>query len=210
MSQALQALTWRYATQKFDPAKKLTAEQLSTLLESARLAPSSFGLQPWKFVVVQNPELRQKISAAAWNQAQVTEASDLIVLCAKTTLDETYVDRYMKLIADTRGISAENLGGLKAMIMGSVARRSPSEVTDWNKRQTYIALGTLLTAAALHGIDASPMEGFDPQQVDDILGLAQEGFTSAALCAVGFRNAHDPAAEHKKARFPLNEIVSYR
>lgn len=210
MSQTIQALSWRYATKKFDSSKKLTAEQLSLLLESARLAPSSFGLQPWKFVVVQSPELRQKISVAAFGQPQVTEASDLIVLCSKVTLDEAYVDRYIKLVADTRGMTVETLNGLRAAILGSVAGRSADGVVEWNKRQTYIALGTLLTTAALHGIDASPMEGFNPTQVDEILGLAAEGFTSVALCAVGFRSADDKMAGQKKVRLPAETVISYR
>jgi nitroreductase len=122
-------------------------------------------------VVVETPKLREQIRAAAWNQAQVTDASDVIVLCTRTTLDEAYVDHYLELIATTRSLTIDKLDGLKKMILGSVAHRSKHEVIEWNKRQTYIALGVLLSTAALHTIDASPMEGFDPLKVDEILGL---------------------------------------
>lgn len=207
MSDVLKALSWRYATHKFDMTKKLSSEELSGLLEAARLAPSSFGLQPWKFVVVQNPELRKRLSAAAFNQPQVLEASDIIVLCSKTTLDETYVDRYAQLIAQTRNIPVEGLSGMKKMILGTVGSRTEQEIIDWNKRQTYIALGTLLMTAALQHIDASPMEGFNPVQVDEILGLPAKGFTAAVLCAVGHRSPEDPGATNAKVRFPANEVI---
>lgn len=210
MHSIIDALSWRYATQQFDPSKKLAAADRELLLEATRLAPSSFGLQPWKLVVVQTPELREQIRAAAWNQAQVTDASDLIVLCTRTTLDEAYVDHYLELIATTRGLSIDKLDGLKKSILGSTAKRSANEVIEWNKRQTYIALGVLVTTAALHSIDASPMEGFDAQQVDGILGLTAENYTATALCALGYRHTSDPAAAQKKVRFPTNEIVAIK
>lgn len=210
MSDVLKALFWRYATQRFDPAKKLTTEELTTLLESARLAPSTFGLQPWKFIVVKNLELRARISAAAFNQPQVIEASDLIVFCSQTTVSEVSIDEYIQLIATTRNLTTDAFAGLKKTILGLTTQRSEKEIIEWNKHQTYIALGVFLTTAALHRIDASPMEGFNAALVDDILGLKNEGYTSTILCAVGFRSTEDPVADYKKVRFPFEKIISYR
>jgi nitroreductase len=210
MHSIIDALSWRYATQQFDPSKKLAAADRELLLEATRLAPSSFGLQPWKLVVVETPKLREQIRAAAWNQAQVTDASDVIVLCTRTTLDEAYVDHYLELIATTRSLTIDKLDGLKKMILGSVAHRSKHEVIEWNKRQTYIALGVLLSTAALHIIDASPMEGFDPLKVDEILGLTAEGYTATVLCALGYRHTNDPAATQKKVRLPIKEIIAIK
>lgn len=210
MSALIAALEWRYATQKFDPTKKITPAERSILLESARLAPSSFGLQPWKCIVVQNPETRQAIRQAAWGQAQITEASDLFVFCTKTTLDAAYIDHFVELTAEIQGRPVTEFTKLQQTIRGVIASRSASELFIWNSRQTYIAVGMLLAAAASHRIDVSPMEGFKIPEVDAILGLSTEHLTASVLCAVGHRLPTDPAALVKKVRFPFNELITYR
>jgi len=200
-------LNWRYATKKFDPTKKLTQEQLDGLLEAMRLSASSFGLQPYKFFVITNPALREKIKEHAWGQPQIGDASHVIAFCAYRTIDEAFVDSYIQRIADVRGMTPENLKDFRAMMIGSVQGRSPAELAAWTKCQTYIALGFLLSAAAQHKIDACPMEGFDPVHVDTDLDLAGKNLTTVALCAVGFRATDDSTASYKKVRFPMEELI---
>lgn len=206
MTSIIKALEWRYATKKFDSTKKIPEAEIEELLEIARLAPSSYGLQPWKFVLVKNPAIRHKLRLASWNQAQVTDASHFIVLCARTDADPQFVKKYIKSIADTRQTQVESLKGFEEMINGSVATRSSEQLVDWNKRQVYIALGMLLEAAALKGIDTCPMEGFDSMQYDEILGLKDHNVTATVLLALGYRG-EDPTAKNAKVRFAKNEVV---
>jgi len=206
MERIIKALNWREATKQFDTSKKLTEEQLNTLIEAARLAPSSFGLQPWSFVVVSDPAVRTELRAASWDQAQITDASQLIVFTAKTPNDEL-VDTYINDIASTRGVTVESLSGLAQMIKGSIATRNEVENIEWAKKQAYLALGVTLTTAALLEIDACPMEGFDPAKYDEILGLKERGLHTAVIMAVGFRSTEEAARESKKVRFPRAQTV---
>lgn len=203
----LEALHWRYATKKFDPTKKVSDADLAELLEAARLSPSSYGLQPWKIYVISDPKIRAELSGYAWNQPQITEASHLIVLCSKNMLTEADVNHYMESISRERGIPVSSLEGFQKMIMGSVARLSSDQMLTWNKNQTYIALGVLLSAAAAKGIDACPMEGFDPAGFGKVLNLSNEGLTAAVLCPVGYRAADDDASRQKKVHFSESEVV---
>lgn len=205
--QAIQSLEWRYATKKFDPTKKLSKEQLDTILESMRLTASSYGLQPWKFVVVKNPEVREKLKAAAWNQSQVTEASDFVVLCVRTDVDASYVDAYMKRISEIRSIPTENLAGFADMIKGTINGRTPEQVVEWSTRQVYIALGTALLSSAEAHIDACPMEGFDSSAFDTILDLPAKNLSSKVCLALGFRADSDDMAGLSKVRFDTSDVI---
>jgi len=199
MQSLIQALTWREATKKFDTEKKLTSEQLDTLIEAARLAPSSFGLQPWKLVVVSDPAVRAKLREASWDQSQITEASQLFVFAAQMPTPEL-VDAYVANISATRGASIESLAGLSQMIKGSIAGKSETERLEWAKKQAYLALGVTLASAAVLSIDSCPMEGFDADKYDEILGLSERGLHTAVIMAVGFRTAEEAAIESKKVR----------
>lgn len=201
------ALNWRYATKAFDPTKKLKDGDLNAILETARLSPSSFGLQPWKFLVIENPELRESIKANAWGQTQVTDASHLIVFAASTHMNEDDITKFIQKTAEVQGTPPEALNGYKEIIKGSVMSRSEQSVKEWNIRQTYIALGFALEAAALMGIDACPMEGFDNAKINEILGLEAKGLTSVALMPVGYRSADDAAQNRIKVRYSFNEVV---
>ncbi len=205
--EVLEALNWRYATKSFDPNKKLTQEQLDFLLEAIRLAPSSFGIQPWEFIVVTNPEIRAKLKDASYGQAQVTEASHLIVFAIKKNIDSPFVDNFIKSVANTRGTTVDSLKGYSDGIKGAVSSRTPDGVKEWSARQVYIALGVLLLAAAEVGIDAGPMEGFDPQKFDEILSLEKLGLESKVIAVVGFRKEGDPYSLEKKVRFPKEEVI---
>ena len=203
MSTIVENLNWRYACKKFDPEKKLTDDQVNTLLDVLRLTPSSYGLQPWKFVIVENKDLREKLVGASWNQKQVAEASHLIVLCSPKKIDEAFIDSYLKDQANTRGQDIESLAGFKKMLM-SIANKSPEDQYKWAKNQVYIALGSLMTACAELRIDSCPMEGFSPEDVDQILGL-EANEHSCVLLTVGYRAADDQPKP--KVRFPLDTLI---
>ncbi len=207
MRTIIDALSWRYAVKEFDPNKKLSKEQLGVLLEALRLSPSSIGLQPWKFILVENPDLRAKLREASYGQSKVTDASHFIVFAARKDLDEAYVDRFVALTAKTQGVDAASLSGLKDMAMGALRSRTPEALVEWSARQAYIALGVLLAAAAAEGIDACPMEGFDPKKYDEILGLEAQGLAAQVAVAVGFRSEGDAYARLPKTRFPKEEVV---
>lgn len=206
-SPIIDALQWRYATKKFDPSKKVSESDLHELLEAARLAPSSYGLQPWGFVVVTDPALRKQLRAHAWDQAQVEDASHLIVLCARTDVDETFVKRYVESIAKTRNVPVESLKGYEDMMQGFVKGETPESMVAWAQRQVYLALGVLLESAALKRIDACPMEGFVPEKFNEVLGLKKHNLTATVLCTLGYRAADDHAAKHMKVRFPAGDVV---
>ena len=203
----LQKLNWRYATKEFDSSKKISAETLDRLLEALRLAPSSFGLQPWKFVVVENAELRQKLRAAAWNQGQITDASQVIVLCRKEGFGAADIEAFIKATAEARGQNVEDLAGYKQMMEGALLSRSAEQLAVWSSEQIYLALGVLLTACAAQDVDACPMEGFDPAQFDQILDLPAQGLRSVVVCAVGYRSENDKYASAAKVRFPKEEVI---
>jgi len=203
----IQALNWRYATKAFDTSKKLTDEQLSIITEALRLSASSFGLQPWKFVVVTDPEVRKQLREVAWGQPQITDASHLIVLSVRTDVDASFVDKFVQSVADTRGLPLEALKEYSDMMKGSIASRPNEEaVKEWSSRQVYIPLGTALLAAAENQIDACPMEGFDNAKFDEILGLKAHNAESRVLLALGFRSPEDATANYKKVRFPESEV----
>lgn len=206
-SPIIDALQWRYATKKFDPSKKISETDLHELLEAARLAPSSYGLQPWGFVAVTDPALRKQLREHAWNQAQVEDASHLIVLCARTDVNEAFVKQYIETIVKTRNVPRESLKGGEDMILGFVKGETPESLVAWAQKQVYLALGILLESAALKRIDACPMEGFVPEKFNEVLGLKKHNLTATVLCTLGYRAADDHAAKHMKVRFPASDVV---
>lgn len=206
MNNIIEALNWRYACKQFDPNKKISDKDFDTILESLRLTASSYGLQPWKFVVVENKELRSALVGASWNQKQVEDASHLIVMCVPTQIDETFVDSYLEDTALTRGQAVEELVGFKKMLM-MVANKSEADKFIWAKSQSYIALGNLLSTCAQMRIDSCPMEGFQPKKYDEILGLTEMGLTSVLVCPVGYRDEADKYIGNKKVRFTRDKLV---
>jgi len=165
----LTALNWRYATKSFDPTRKLPPETVEALLDALVLTPSSFGLQPWKFLVVDDPALRARLRIESWDQTQVTDASHLVVFTVRDTVTEADVDELLARVMAVRGMAAQALAPLRGMILGFIGGRSEADLFTWNSRQAYIALGQLMTCAALLGVDACPMEGFDGKVLDDEL-----------------------------------------
>jgi nitroreductase len=203
----LTQLNWRYATKQFDPTRKIPAHELDELLEALHLAPSSFGLQPWAFILVEDQKLRARVREHAWNQPQVTDASHFVVLCTPTTLTAKDVEKYVQSIAKARGVEPSTLDGYKQMMLGFLEGKSEEQLRSWMARQLYIALGTLLTAAAIKGIDACPMEGFDPAGVSEALSLGKKKLIPVAFCALGYRSKDDPYAQFAKVRYPKKDVV---
>jgi len=205
--QMLAAITWRYATKKFDPTRLIPTAAWSALEASMVLTPSSFGLQPWKFLVIKNPELRQQLAAESWNQSQVTEASHFVVLTRRDDMTAEDIRSWIVRMAEVQGNPPESLAGYQGIVEGFAAAMTPESRRAWNTRQVYIALGQLMTAAAFMGIDSCPMEGIDPAGYDRILGLAGSGYSTAVGCALGYRASDDKYAASPKIRYAAERIV---
>lgn len=206
----LDSLRWRYAVKKFDPNRQIPTEQWRALEEALVLSPSSFGLQPWKFIVVDNPSVRKELRAASWNQPQVVDASRLVVFAIKKDLNVADVDRFIRLTAEVQGTTEESLKGYRDMMAGFVSRSDKGfDINAWSARQLYIALGVFLTSAALLGVDACPMEGIDPEAYDKMLGLDKQGYHALAVATAGYRAADDRYAAAPKVRFKPEEVIAH-
>jgi nitroreductase len=207
--QLLSALRWRYAAKQFDPARKIPADTWDALEESLVLTPSSFGLQPWNFIVVRDPAVRARLQAESWNQPQTTEASHFVVFAARTDLTKADIDTWINRMAEAQNKQADDLAPLKGMIAGFAETMSCEARHAWNTRQVYIALGQLMTSAAVLGIDACPMEGISAAAYDRILGLEESGYATAVACALGYRSADDKYASTPKARFERSKVIRH-
>jgi nitroreductase len=186
--QLLARLNWRYATKQFDPQRKISPQDWAALEEALVLAPSSFGLQPWKFIIVSDRATREKLVAASWGQRQVADASHLVVFAVKKNLGERDIDDYLNRIAEVRGAPRETLAAYRDMMVGSIVNgRDEAARRDWASKQVYIALGIFLASAAMLGIDACPMEGIEPAKYDEILGLDKQGLSAVMVAAAGYR-----------------------
>jgi nitroreductase len=204
----LAQLHWRYATKVFDPKRKLTAQQWAGLAEVLRLAPSSYGLQPWKFFLVQNRELRLKLRTHSYDQAQVVDCSHFVVMASLRQVSAQYVRTCVQSMADERGLSLESLLGYQSVIEEDIVRGPRAKVAkSWAQRQVYIAMGMLLQSAALLEIDACPMEGIECAAYDQVLGLEGSDYATVAAVALGFRSASDSLQGLKKVRFPITEVL---
>jgi nitroreductase len=206
MSNFLNNQNWRYATKKFDAAKKISTEDLNILKEAIRLSSSSYGLQPYKVIIVENPELRAKIQPVAWGQSQIVDASHLIVFANRTTINEAEIDAYFENISKTREIPLEALSGYQGFMKGKINELSEDAQNIWNSKQTYLALGNLLNAAAELKIDVTPMEGFSPVDVNEILGLNALGLNASLMATVGYRHTEDTTQHLKKVRKSTEEL----
>jgi nitroreductase/dihydropteridine reductase len=202
----LEKLNWRYATKKFDTTKKLTPEQLDTLLSAVQLSASSMGLQSYRVLVIDDPAVREQLREAAYGQQQITQASQLIVFAAETKLDEAYGKKYIDLIAKTREVGREHLAGFEQAVVNTINGQSEDQKIAWGHKQAYIALGFLLTSAAQLDIDTCPMEGFQAGKFDEILGLQEKGLTTSVIATIGFRAADDDFSKLAKVRKPKEEL----
>ena len=206
MSPFIDNQNWRYATKKFDASKKITAAEFEILKEAIRLSPSSYGLQPYKVLIIENPETRTKLQPASWGQSQIVDASHLIVFANYTKLDNADIDGYLANVTATREIPLESVSGYGDFMKGAIAPKSDEEKNLWNQKQTYIALANLMNAAAELKIDVTPMEGFVPQQYNEILGLDKLNLNAAVVAAVGYRHEEDATQHYKKVRKSKEEL----
>ncbi len=204
----IENLKWRYATKKFDNSKKLTEDQVEQLKEIISLTPTSYGMEPYKALIITDKKIREELKKYSWNQAQVTDCSHYVVFLHKKQITKEDVGNYMQRIADTRGIDKSNLSNYAGMISGDLIEGPRSKaIEQWSKNQSYIALGNTMTSLASLGIDACPMEGFDPKEYDRILGLEDSEFKSSVCLAVGFRAADDDISKLKKVRKSQDELI---
>lgn len=196
----IQSLEWRYATKAFDANKKLSTEQLEFIKKAVQLAPSSYGLQPYQIVIVSNQEVKEALKAAAYGQPQLVDASHVFVFARTKNYTTAEVDAFANNIVNTRGITLEDIKGYVDTMVGTVKAQNQDQLAIWNSKQAYIALGVLLETAALSGIDACPMEGFDNAKFDEILGLDAKNLASVVIAPVGFRSSEDDYQHYKKVR----------
>lgn len=202
----IEKLNWRYATKQFSD-KKLSDKVLHTIIESARLTASSLGLQSYHVIDVRNSSLRAQLQEASYGQTQVTEASHYLVLASATKADSGTADSYINLVAETRGITSEHLSDYNSMIKGSIGRMSDVEMENWLAKQVYIALGTMMTTCAILSVDSCPMEGFDKEAYDRILGLKDKGLTTVVALPIGYRADSDKHQHNIKVRRSFDDFV---
>ena len=202
----IESLNWRYATKRMT-GEKISQTELDTILEAINLTPTSLGLQTFKVFAIGSEELKKEISEKACQQPQIMESSHILVFAARQDLKDEEIDEYMNNIATTRGIGVEMLNDFKGMIVG--AREQVGEhFAQWSARQTYIALGVALTAAAELRIDSTPMEGFSIEALDKVMGLTEKGLSSTLILALGKRNNEtDYLVNAQKVRKPLSDLV---
>jgi nitroreductase len=204
----LEALNWRYATKKFDPERRIDDTTWNTLEQALVLTPSSFGLQPWRFLVITQPELKARLVPASWGQTQPAECSHFVVFTVRRGLDSKYVDRFLQRTAEVRGQPVESLGGYRNVVVSSLDRaRSAGTLDPWQTHQVYIALGQFMVSAALLGIDTCPMEGIEPAQYDSLLNLQDTGYATVVACAAGYRAPTDKYATLPKVRFEPGDVI---
>ena len=203
----LDALKWRYAVKRMNGAK-IPADTLNNILEATRLAPSSFGLTPYSIIVVEDEETRKKLQPHFYNQPQIGESSAVLIFAAHISITEKEVDAYMQEIAEQRGVPVEALNDFGGYVKGAIAHKTPEQLQDWASKQTSIALGFSLVAAATEQVDATPMEGFDPAAVDAELGLAAQGLHATVAIALGYRDAaNDYLSSAKKVRRTADKLI---
>jgi nitroreductase len=206
MSNFITNANWRYATKKFDATKKISKQDLETLKEAIRLSASSFGLQPYRVLIIDNPELRAKLQPAAWGQSQIVDASQLIVFANITNFGETEIDLSIANLTERRGLPADSLKGYGDFVKSKIVALPEDVRNTWASKQTYLALGNLLNAAAELHIDVTPMEGFEPEKVNEILGLDKLRLNASLLATIGYRHEEDATQHYVKVRKSNEEL----
>jgi nitroreductase len=206
MNTFLENQNWRYATKKFDTTKKVSTEDLETLKEAIRLSSSSYGLQPYKVLIIENPAIREQLKPVSWGQTQITDASQLIVFVNETKITEESIDAYVKNMSETRAIPAESLQGYSDFMKSKLLSLSEEQTTIWTAKQSYLALANLLNAAAELKIDVTPIEGFESEKYNQILNLTEKGLNASVVATIGYRHEEDATQHYKKVRKSTNEL----
>ncbi|ASV31286.1 NAD(P)H-dependent oxidoreductase [Maribacter cobaltidurans] len=209
MKEIIKDLNWRYATKKFDTTKKVSPEDLNTLLEATRLSASSYGLQPYHIFVVENKEIRERLKPHSWNQSQITDASHLLIFSSRQDFGEELIDEYLANVMQTRGLPGEAIKGYSEFMKSKLMSLSDTDKSIWTSRQAYIALGNLMTVAASLKIDTCAMEGFESEKYDEILGLEDQDLTTTVVLAIGYRSSSDETQHLAKVRHPKEKLFTH-
>jgi nitroreductase / dihydropteridine reductase len=202
----IQNLNWRYATKKYNADKKINAENLQLIKEALRLTPTSYGLQPFKFIIIENSDLRAELKKHSFNQAAITDASHLIVLATYTNIESIDIEKYMENTAQTRGLELEQLDGYSNFLKSIINNQSEEEKKTWAQKQAYIALGVLVDACAHLRIDATPIEGFLSEEYDKALNLKEQNLSATLVVPIGYRHEEDLTQHWKKVRKSEDEL----
>jgi len=206
----LDRLKWRYATKQYDTTQKIPADVWYALEQSLVLSPSSFGLQPWKFFVVDDPAVRAELRKVGWGQSQFTDASHLVVIASKLNFSADDVEKYFARVLEVTGAPASAFEGYKNIMLGFIKTPPPGvNIEEWVRKQGYIALGVFLTTAAVLGVDATPIEGFDHEGVNKVLGLSEQGYSATVIVAAGYRSSTDKYANSSKIRYATETVVKH-
>ena len=208
MSNYLENLNWRYATKKFDATKKINKTDLEFLKEAMQLSASSYGLQPYEILVIEDAELRKKLKPAAWNQSQITDASQLIVIANKVGFGDELIDSYIENVSTVRELPLESLSNFSSFMKSKIGEFSIEQKAQWTQNQSYIVLGNLLSAAAEIKVDVCPMEGFDAKVFNEILELDKKGLNTAVIATIGYRSEEDDTQHYLKVRKEKEELFT--
>jgi nitroreductase len=208
MNTFIENQNWRYATKKFDTRKKISDKDLDILKEAIRLSSSSYGLQLYKIFIIENPEVRAKLQPVSWGQSQIVDASHLFVFANIVDVQENHINEYVQNIAATRGLSEDDLKGYSDFMKSKIVPLPVDKKSVWTAKQTYLALANLMNAAAELKIDVTPMEGFEPEQYNEILGLNAIGLNASLVAAVGYRHEEDATQHYAKVRKSKEELFT--
>ena len=200
-------LQWRYATKKFDSEQKISEQKLDIIKESFNLTATSYGLQPIKLIVVSNKDIQESLVAQSWNQRQVADASHLLIFCIEKKLSAEYIKTYFERVKDIRNTPDEIIKPFQKFLIEDFEAKTTEDIQTWSTNQAYLAMGNLLTICALEEIDACPMEGFEPEEYDKILGLDKQNLKSVLVMPIGYRAKDDMFASFKKVRRPMEETI---
>jgi len=206
MSNYIDDLNWRYAVKQFDASKEVSEEDLQKLIDAVQLSASSYGLQPYKILVIKDQAVKEKLKAAGYNQSQFSDATAVFVFAHQTDFDVELIDSYIELSERIKELETGTLAGYANLMKNALLNLPQEAKAGWTSRQAYIALGNLLSAAAAHKIDACPMEGFEAAAFDEILGLTEQNLHAVVVAAVGYRSAEDETQHAPKVRRPQEEL----
>lgn len=207
MSDPIKDLEWRYAVKKFDAERVLSKTQIDIIKKAFNLTATSYGLQPISLVVIDNKELQKKLVECSFGQQQVVQASHVLVICIEKEVGSDYISKYYEQVKRIRNVGDEILGSFKDTLIDDFFKKDVEEIQEWSKNQAYLAMGNLLTVCAMEKIDSCPMEGFQPEAYDRLLGLSEKGLTSVLVMPIGYRAKDDMFATFKKVRRGLDDCI---
>ena len=206
-SKTIEKLQWRYATKRFDSSKTLSEEKLNILKETFNLTATSYGLQPLKLLVISNAELKTQLMPLTYNQTQVRDASHVLILCVEKNIDEKFITDHFKRVEGHRNTPRNILEPFEKALIANFSEKQTPEIRQWMINQLYLTLGALLTVCAMENIDACPIEGFEPEKYNELLGLNKKGLESVIVLPVGYRDESDFFINLKKVRRGVNELI---